>query len=314
MIDPKEITDALDELRARDARVSPQHTNRASSIGFPCDRRHVLDRTRWQEKPVPDLGLCYIFAEGNRQERAVLQDLQAAGFDIRETQRDLAWPQYQLTAHFDARIADAEGASVLCEIKSMSPYVWQAIETVADMTRSRFPHVRAYPAQLMLYLLLEGKEESGLFVLKNKSTGRIRAIRVDLDYEYAESLIQRCERVNAHVAAGTLPDAINDAPVCDACPWKATEHCCDALARSHGEGADIIDDPELVASLERRAELAEHVKEFDAIDRDVKARFKGRPLTVAAEWIIEGKEQTRTVKATEARTTTAWITTIRRVG
>lgn len=303
----------LDALRQKGARVYPQHTNRASSIGWPCDRRHVLDRLHWQDKPAPDLGLLYIFNEGNIQERAITRDLIDAGYNVIEAQRDMFWQQYNLAAHFDFRLARDGQAPVLCEFKSMSPHIWDSINSVKDMLLSKWPHIRSYPVQMMVYLLLDARDETGLFLLKNKSTGRIKAIEVTLDYEAAEAVLQRCERINENVALGVLPDPIDNPDLCEKCDWYGSPRCDGGQAKDYGAGAEIVTDEEVISDLDRRAELAEAVKEYEALDSRIKARFRGHAQVLAGSYLITGTTQRRQYKATEAREIETWVTRIKDV-
>lgn len=47
----------------------------------------------------------------------------------------------------------------------------------------------------------------GAFYIKDKLTFAPKVIWVELDYDYAEALCQKLERVNAHVKAGISPSA-----------------------------------------------------------------------------------------------------------
>jgi hypothetical protein len=268
-------------------RVYPCRVNRASAIGHACDRSLVLDRTHWQTKKVPDAELQMIYEEGNNQERAIIRDLQASGFDVLESQKTVDWPKYQLTGHYDFRISLDDGPSVLIEAKSMSPYIWQTVETYQDMLTSKFNWVRGYLAQIQIYLLLEARDEHGFFILKNKSNGQIKVIRVELDYDFAESLLQKCERINNHVANETLPDTIDDIDICERCDHFG-RNCDPSL--NFGEGATFIEDDEFILLLERREELKPLVKEYKELDEIRKKKLQGVAQAIAGPFLITGKE------------------------
>lgn len=271
------------EAKQKKIRLHPTHVNRASEIGHPCLRYLVFKRTRWQEATLHDVALQFVFDEGNLQERAVIRDLEDAGWQIIEQQRDYFWQEFQLSAHLDGKVL-LESETPPLEVKSMSPFVWAKIHTVADLLESRMTHLRKYPAQLNIYNLLSNQHR-GFLILKDKSSGRLKEIEVPLDYEYAEGLLKKCEAINRHVAEGTVP-----API----PWS--ESTCGRCAFSHiclpeakREALDLTDDPELEAKLKRRAELAPLSNEYEALDKEVKELVKERPKVLCGDFLIQGK-------------------------
>lgn len=249
-------------------RLYPTHTNRASELGHPCERYLVFKRTRWQDATLHDVGLQFVFDEGNLQERAVIRDLEDAGWQIVEQQRDYEWKDFQITAHLDGKIALPDSELAPMEVKSMSPFIWVKINTVADLLNAKYPHLRKYPAQLTLYNLLANAHR-GFLILKNKSTGQLKEIEIGLDYEYAESLLQKAKRINAHVADKTVPDPISyDESICGRCPFL---HIC--LPDVKREALVLADDPELEAQLIRRAELDPMRRAYGELDEAVKEKF-----------------------------------------
>lgn len=271
----------------------PCKSNRASSVGYyvpmleGCVRRGVLERTKWQEKEMPDVRLQMIFDEGNREERTVLRMLDDAGITVIEQQSVGEWEKYNISWHLDGIIVDDDGTAVPIEIKSMAPHIFDAVNCLADFNKK--PWTRSYLAQIQLYLL--GKNVSrGLFILKNKSTGAIKVIEVTLDYELAEACIKTCEEINTHVAAGTLPERIKDVEVCRQCNMRTT--CSPGI--NFGVELTIGDDPGFESRIAEYLSLKAEAKRCDEIyetikDR-VKATAKGGPLKiVVGRYIIEGK-------------------------
>ena len=165
----------------------------------------------------------------------------------------------------------------------------------------------------MVYLLLEAKEEFGYLILKNKSSGKVKVIKVELDYGYAESLLKKCEEIERHIRNGTLPDPMDDPTVCGFCPWQGRECLPPA---DFGEGVQVVDDVDLLEMLERRRELEPLVREFGELDKTIKARFKGTKLAVVGNlYRIEGKEVVRTEKPRpEPREVRYWTTRITYLG
>ena len=270
----------------------PCKSNRASSIGYfvpslqGCLRRGVLERTKWQEKELPDIRLQMIFDEGNREERTVLRMLEDAGVVVNEQQSCGEWEKFEITYHLDGVILDGETA-IPIEIKSMAPHIFDSIDTLADFHKK--PWTRAYLAQIQVYML--GKNvDTGLFILKNKSTGAVKVIEVKLDLTLAEECLKVCEVINAHVKAGTLPDRIQDVEKCRDCPFKT---CC-APGMNFGIELVITDDPMFEQRIDRYFELKPNEMEckevYELIKDRVKATAKGGPIKQnIGKYLIEGK-------------------------
>lgn len=319
-----DIPTRLDEMTARRIKGSPHQTNRASEIGHPCVRFLVLSRTSEHLRTLHDVGLQRIFDEGKIQEKAVLRELEDAGFEVIEQQRPLDWPKYQLTGTLDAKLMldeDGKRRTVPLEIKSCSPFVFPKIKELSpvEMIHSTFPWVRKYPAQILFYMLLSN-EDTGIMIFKNKANGEKCQKEFHLEgelLEYAESILKNVEAVNGHVALGTCPDAklIDD---CKGCPFAKT--AC-FPGGDYGPGFDILSDPDLEAKLDRHGELEAAAKEFKALDEEIKDGFKGKPTAVVGGWIIESKPYDTTVypdlpkdiKAKYAVKKTAYRTSIQKL-
>jgi len=277
-----DIIQAVNELKAKKIKQWPVRSNRASLMGHPCERYLVYKRTRWQEESMHDVRVQYIFDDGNVHETAVLRDLHDAGFQILEQQRAFQWKQYEITGSIDAKIV-SNGTAIPIEIKSFSDWSWKAINSIEDMLKSKLVYMRGYPAQMTLYLLMDEKEE-GAFILKNKSSGLLKQVNVKLDFEYSESLIQKAERINAHVKAETLPDRIPESV--GACEWCSFSHIC-LPGKTHE--ASLLDDPEFEVKLNRRSELKPIKDEYDELDKEIRESVKEKPEVICGNWKLSGK-------------------------
>ena len=230
------IVEKILEAKGKKIKQWPVNANRASELGHECLRYLVLNRTRWQEKSPHDARLQMIFDMGRMVEDAVQQDLREAGFTIVEQQRPFSWPEYQITGSIDMKLV-IDGDVFPCEVKSAAPHAFNSINSVQDMLSHKWAYMRKYPAQLTLYLLMDSKDR-GLFLFKNKSTGEMKEIWVDLDYEFAESLVKKAEAINKHVADGTLPEPMEYSEnICGDC---AFQHIC--LPDRIGKEVEVTDD------------------------------------------------------------------------
>lgn len=292
----KNIIDPVLEMKAGSIKRWPCHTNRASGIGYAvpmldgCLRRGVYERTHWQDREMHDVRVQLIFDEGNNQERQVLIDLAAAGVSIIEQQSAWTWEPYQLSGHIDGVYVE-DGVSYPVEIKSMSPHIFNTVKSFDDFKKK--PWTRAYMAQITLYMLSKNIDK-GIFILKNKSTGELRQITVDLDYDLGEACISTAEQINEHVKNGTFPDRIDDRQKCKECPFKLV--CLPEI--SFGEELKIKDDPILESRIDRYLELNETAKECDHIYDVIKSESKasaenGSLNTMIGKYHLTGKTDTR---------------------
>ena len=272
----------------------PVVSNRASECGHPCVRYLVYNRTRSNEKSLPSAGLILVFNLGNDIEERVLKDLKEAGVFIKEQQRAFEWKEYQITGSIDAKIID-DGKVIPLEIKSCSPFVFDKINSVEDMKKSKYVYMRKYPTQLNLYLLM-AEQERGLFIFKQKVNGAMKEIWMDLDYDLGEQTLKKIEQVNAHVLAGTLPEPIDD-DICDDCNFQ---HIC-VPDRTRKEIV-LADDPELEDKIDQWFTLKEVMKTYNELDKEIKEKVKGQENVLLGQFYITGKTVQRkgfTVKDSE---------------
>jgi len=277
------IQDKIYESKAKKRQIWPVNSNRASLLGHPCLRYLVYQRTHWQEKTLPDVELQFIFDEGHLQEKAVLEALREAGFDVIEEQKALSWPKYNITGKIDGKII-IDGKAYPIEVKSMSPYIFDSINTLDNLKFHKYHHIRGYYIQMNLYLLLEEKEK-GFFILKNKSSGQIKVLEVELDYDVCEEAVKKAEQINKHVAEGTLPERIEyQHEICGRCEFR---HIC--LPEQHlKETVNIKDDPELEGEIERYMELKPYVDEWKHLDKALKKKLEGQ-TAIIGKFYVSGK-------------------------
>lgn len=291
------IIEKIMEEKAKRIKQWPVRTNRASELGHDCIRYLVLNRTRWQEKKLHDVSLQLIFDEGNLHEAAVMRDIENAGYIIVEQQRPFDWPEYNITGHVDGKILMPElpTGKIPLEIKSCSPFIFPHIYDMNSLINSKFPWMRKYPAQITLYLLMDN-EEQGLIIFKNKTSGELKEVLINLDYDLGERLLQKAEAVNKHVAEKTLPNCIPyDEAICGRCDYQ---HIC--LPEIVRGALDLTTDPELEETINRYFVIKETAQEYKSLDDKIKAVFSkkqweeiadagGHGKIVVGNYLITGK-------------------------
>ena len=291
------LADGLDELKEKKREVYPVKNNNASQIGFPCLRFQVMRRLLWDKKPPPSLNLQYVFDEGKDQEFLILRDLRALGqekgFEVEANAQYFEDKKARITGKQDSWIR-YKGYIFPIEVKSMSPHTWDGVNTVDDFQKWLWS--KKYPGQLTMYLLLTG-QEFGLFVLKNKVSGRFKFLPFRLDFEYAEKLLKLAEKANEWVDRGEIPPLEErgeevEAEDCLRCDFF--QECLpDIEVKKKLEFLDAEDEPATVSMLERYEKLKPMKSEFEKLDKAISVRFSGIIEAVVGPFMISGKEVKR---------------------
>jgi CRISPR/Cas system-associated exonuclease Cas4 (RecB family) len=270
------IQPIYDKVREKIQRF-PCYTNRASQIGYfvpelgGCIRYGVYNRTHWDKKEMWSVESTLRLEEGNLQEREVLKALILSNASIISgPQKMWLWEEYQISGHLDAVYVE-DNISYPLEIKSMSPTIFQQMKTFEDFKKK--PWTRSYIAQIMMYMMFKNVDK-GIFVLKDKSSGELRQIVVDLDYDLAEACIKTAETINKHIDDGTLPGRIDDRQKCCECPFKLV--CLPEI--SFGEELKIVDDPMIEKRIKKYFELKNISAECDNIYDIIKSESKAQAI------------------------------------
>ncbi|MBR4152072.1 MAG: hypothetical protein IKT98_03865 [Selenomonadaceae bacterium] len=280
-----EINAKLFKAKADKIKVYPCNNLRASNLGFPCERYLFLLIKHWDEQKPHDVGLQNVFDLGNTLEAHTIQNIKEAGFEV-VTPSVRSWKEEVrggiITGREDIRIKDENGELLPVEIKGISPFEFDKLNSVDDFLKSKRPYIRGYPAQLFVYMLKFGKEK-GFFALTNKLTGETKFIEVPFDYDYGDELLNKAERIYAALAANEIPAACDDISVCEGC---SLAHICGECRRVP---ADVDIDEELDALIDRKQQLSEAKKEYEQIDKEIKQRVGDREKVITGHYLIERK-------------------------
>lgn len=277
---PVDISAAILTAKAAKIKQYPRRSNRASEVGHDCERYLVLARSRWQERKPHDVTLQCIFDFGNWIEKMVVADLADSGITFMAQQQSFEDRTLELTGHIDGMV-EVNNRTYPAEIKGLAHHTWESLNTFEDFFTSRAPWVRKYPAQLTLYLFM-AERELGVFVIYSKTTAEPKDIWIPLDWDYADSLVKKLERVNAHLAAGTLPPQIDDAEQCVKCDFF--DVCLPEIRRN---SVIIADDPEVITKLDRWNELKPAYLEYNRLNKEL--RFEGVENAIIGDYLVTGK-------------------------
>lgn len=306
-MDSRKLNELIYKAKAEKIKVYPCNNLRASNLGHPCERFLYLLIKHWEDQTPHDVGLQNVFDLGNTLEDHAIRNMKEAGIEvITPTQRSwkITVKGGIITGREDVRIKDEYGNLLPVEIKSISPFEFEKLNSVEDFLKNRKSYIRAYPAQLFVYMLHFGKEV-GFFALTNKLTGETKFIEVPFDYDLGEQYLSKAERIYAALAANEEPDACDDLSVCENCRLA---HICGMQRRIP---ADVDLDDELDELINRKQELADAKKEYEAVDRQIKQKVGEREKVITGQYLIERKAFVK--KAFDVPESTQYRITIKRL-
>lgn len=284
MLNAEQINASLEDKLREKCRVYPQNNLRCSSIGHPCSRYVYLCITNFEDRTPPDIGLQAIFGLGNTLETHVIEKIKEAGYEVvTPTAHSFRIEPQNITGREDLRIKDNETGELFpVEVKSISPFEFDKLNCFEDFVNHKKPFIQAYAAQIQLYLYKFGKPY-GFFALINKLTGEIKFIKIELDYAFTEQILQKAEYINECLATKTTPEACDDIGYCENCDLQ---HICGQVKRMP---ADVELDDELETLINRKNELSEAKREYEEVDKQIKAKVGEREKVITGTYLVQRK-------------------------
>ena len=292
--------------REAETEIYPCHANRASELGHPCDRYLFYCRTAWDKRPRPNTVLQGIFRQGSVFEKDAIQEFLDTDLEFEQSQAPFKFlgrmNELLASGRIDGMIGEPRRGrrgpkprKYPVEIKSINPYDWEAMNDASDMLGSKKPWLRKYPAQLTLYMLMSNSEK-GIFWLVNKATYQVKQINLDLDYEYAEELIQKAERINKAVGNDEIPDRMSyEHALCSRCDFR--DLCIPGFEGAIG--IEFVDMPKLRKLLDTRRIHTASASTYRKVDKEAKEILKKAPAKlVVGNWYVERKETEKRVSYT----------------
>ena len=263
----------IEDRHAEDVRsrimVSPQRNHRASSFGYPCDRRLYHDIKDWQTKAPVDPQVQQFFDRGNDQEPVIERNLSRLGFRIIRSQVALYDEELRIGMRGDGDIVEDEsGRTLIAELKSTDNSKLLGCRTVDDLRQDRWG--KRYHIQVTLYMRKTGIC-AAVLIMWDASRYRPVVIPIPYDPAFSELLADRARRLNGHLDRREPPDFIQDSRECRVCPHFG--RACNPPI-SFGKGAQILTDEQLLAEIEERESLKDSGKRYNQLDGSIKARLK----------------------------------------
>lgn len=279
----QEINERLTAAKQNKIKVYPCRNLRASNIGHPCERYLYLLITRWEEQQPHDVGLQNIFDLGNTLEAHTINNIKEAGYEvITPTQYNFQIEKPYITGREDLRIKDENGELIPVEVKGISPFEFGKLNTVEDFLNSKRYYIRQYPAQLQIYMYHFNKLY-GFLALTNKLTGETKMIRMDFDWDMADDLLKKAERIYKAIENKKEPAAVNDISMCEGCKLS---HICGI---HRGTEPDIELDDELNDLITQKYDLKRYVDKYGEIDSAIKNKVGEREKVITGAYLIQRK-------------------------
>lgn len=282
----------------------------------PCARETALAILHWKDRPPMSPEVMMRLTVGTEAEGPAMGRLHRYGFKVVEQQ---SWVELRdkrgrliLRGKIDGMI-EWQGRRIPFDYKTVDPRIYPRLNTLNDLLEH--PFFRKWPNQLWSYEY--GKNIETGFLLLDNLLGLWKCIEVPLDWERMDALVRQCEvAVEAveQVRGGTpeaeaLPAYHENPAVCRRC-W-AFGRVCTPPAEYHGLA--MATDPELEAEFDRRAALEPAHREYEALDKALKERVKGKDGLVVGNWLVQGKALTVNYKAQPARVVEQWRSTFTRI-
>jgi CRISPR/Cas system-associated exonuclease Cas4 (RecB family) len=307
------IEEALHNLLKPLKKPWPCHVNRISQLDDPCLRRLYYYRTAWDKQPERDDGLQGIFETGNKLEPVIANIISEAGqvaeppFRIVGSQtatRDDLLESHKISGRIDGFWQTKEDGEWetqgVVDIKTSSPNVFAGLDGYESL--SKYSWTRKYRGQLMLYALAHNLSRCILLFVNKSNLFQMKIIEFDLDFDYAENLLQKAKVINEAVDSKTPPSKINDPEDCPSCPFNSI---CMPDYTSKGN-LKIEDNEELETVLTRLEELDPVLKEIKGLEkRREQMLTKGMDIAIG-KFLVLWKEITATRKPSKGGQYSYW--------
>ncbi len=328
MITTTTIMEAVAKLLDKRKQKPKVHVNRISMLDDPCTRRLVYHRVVPEKQASIEASLQGIFETGTILEPVVKRIIGEIGErsspPFRITHENVSTgdvdhflKKHEIEGSIDGILEMKDGNTWIVhsvtDIKTCSPFVFASINTYEDL--QRYEWTKKYIGQLMLYGLANNLVNCSIIFVNKTNLFDYKLIEFPIDMGYLDGLLNKADEINASVSEYkdavdggvvglledemedfVLPKRINDLEICRKCRFFG--HC-KPNVESTGN-LEVSDNQEVIDMLARRQELQSAKKEYDQLDKHLKAKLiKGQDL-IAGDYTLTWKEVKKkefTVKA-----------------
>lgn len=299
---PQDVIGLLERSKAY-----PQHTNRISSMGGPCERLLTYNRTHWQEGGGIDTGLKGIFQTGNELEPVIERIIGNAGRNAAPRWRivggqmpivDKFFASHQLTGTIDGKIQiEFDQASWIdygaADIKTCSQWTFDRFTYPSDLRRDKDHFGYKWYVQLTLYAFGLNLDRCVLLMVNKNNLFVVKAIEWNIDYDLVEEMVQRADRINFAVEAwrengddSMHPPKLDRPKVCRNCKFA---HVCNPTLEY--EGNAIFEDDEAEALLDAKFALENDAKQHHSVCSQLKDVLPLAPVLIVGDYVVKAKQR-----------------------
>jgi hypothetical protein len=263
----------------------------------------------WDKRPPVEPYLQGIFNTGNLLEDEMFRffnnevgprmDPKMCLIKPQKSKTDSLLSQYNISGTEDWHLC-LDGHTVepigILDGKSASENAFRRYTDLESLKRSTYAY--KYSPQVQIYNFANNFECGGLlFYNKTNPYHEWRIIDVPVDFEYVESVLQKCGRVNKAIEARTTPQQICEPFWCKACPF---EPICLPELDGEGLGSKLNESPEVEQLVHRLMELKPLFGEYNDTLKQVKGHLvKGQDL-ITKSAVITWKKSTVNMPAKAA--------------
>jgi hypothetical protein len=233
------------------------------------------------------------FREGHQQEKLMRADVNVVDNEYIQRLEQPARRYWTLNPPLTGEIDDVlsvGGEPFIADYKSCSSAMFRSLRhtsRVSELLSSPFFWIRDYYYSLHGYYVLLGIPNL-LVIFKDKESGAYKLIWDDVDENTVSFLLARLEKLESYDEA---PEPIW-CNACDDCPL--VKQCFPGNRQM--ESLEKIDDPEIIADVERHEELKPMKSEYDKLHRKLNAILKGQgKVRVGKKWLYNPRCYNRTI-------------------
>ena len=123
----------------------------------------------------------------------------------------------------------------------------------------------------------------GFFALTNKLTGETKMVRMDFDWDMADALLKKAERIYRAIENKKMPDAVEDMAMCEGCKLA---HICGI---HRGIEPDVELDNELNDLILQKYDLKKYVDQYTEVERAIKKKIGEREKVITRDFLVQRK-------------------------
>jgi len=173
-------------------------SNWLTTLTHPCEAYGIFARITPPKMRRPiGLRLALTFAEGKDQQSRFELVMRQMGYKVERAEEQLSLPEYQIVARRDFLLSKTNTQRRYIEFKSMSPWLFQKVKTIASFQRG---FLKKYWRQVVGLMALDKRKDYWI-VCKDRSSGFIKVFEFRMGQRERREwgrMLARAARINKH--------------------------------------------------------------------------------------------------------------------